>query len=163
MEAEKSEYLDLAPDRFQITEISADKRYAIQLVYRWSMPDAHQVMADTVTRHPDDGQLSRENYERAIKAGTWKPAKACDSIMGTKGCTILRCSHYVNERCTHPGNVCKFRLNEPLSESDDLRGRLKIACDAMEEISDLPANSVYPSHSDIAFIALRRLSLNNPH
>ena len=34
----KSEYLELAPDRFQITEISLDKRYAIQLVYGWSAP-----------------------------------------------------------------------------------------------------------------------------
>jgi hypothetical protein len=48
----KSEYLELAPDRFQITEISPDKRYAIQLIYRWSAPDPYQVMADTVPTAP---------------------------------------------------------------------------------------------------------------
>lgn len=80
------------------------------------------------------------------------------------GCTILRCSHYVGERCTYPGNVCKYRLGEPMALYDDLRGRLKIACDALVDVSEVGTSLVDGDEEmkDISDSALRRLSLNNP-
>lgn len=72
----------------------------------------------------------------------------------SNGCEMMKCRHYQNEACTHPGDVCIYRCQDEQIYS--LQSQLK-TCEGKNKIALKLVQELIRNGPNIEFEELKRL------